>query len=128
MTKTWLMRRSVRRPPAFAVTLRISSSVCRLPFISISPLAAWISSTRLGGRGLAVRRIDDLEAGDVEAVLGARLSLIFASGPTRIGRMMPAFALSTAPRSEVSSQGCTTMVGTGGTAFAAAIRRSYLLG
>ena len=39
MTKTWLMRRSVRRPVAFAVTARISSSVCRLPFISSSPLA-----------------------------------------------------------------------------------------
>ena len=73
MTKTWLIRRSVRSPPTFAVTLRISSSVCRLPFISISPLAAWISSTRLCGRGLAVRGIDDLEAGDFEAVLGGRV-------------------------------------------------------
>jgi hypothetical protein len=41
--------------------------------------------------------------------------------------MMPALALSTAPRSEVSSQGCTTAVGVGGAARAAAIRRSYLL-
>jgi hypothetical protein len=32
------------------------------------------------------------------------------------------------PRSEVSSQGYTTMVGIGGAALAAAIRRSYLLG
>src|ERR1700742_720166 len=54
--------------------------------------------------------------------------LIFVSGPTRTGRMMPASALSTAPRSDVSSHGCTTMVGTGGTAFAAAIKRSYLVG
>ena len=29
--------------------------------------------------------------------------------------MMPASAASTAPRNELSSQGCTTMVGTGGT-------------
>ena len=42
--------------------------------------------------------------------------------------MMPAAALSTTPRSEVSSQGCTTMVRAAGTALAAAIRRSYLLG
>jgi hypothetical protein len=42
--------------------------------------------------------------------------------------MMPACALSIAPRSDVSSQGCTTTVGTGGTALAAAIKRSYLLG
>jgi hypothetical protein len=39
ITKTWLMRRAVRRPVDFAVTLRISSSVCRLPFINSSPLA-----------------------------------------------------------------------------------------
>src|SRR5438552_13507150 len=55
------------------------------------------------------------------------VSLIFFSGPTNTGRMIPAAALSTAPRNEVSSQGCTTMVGVGGTAWAAAIRRSYLL-
>src|SRR5215475_2237485 len=55
-------------------------------------------------------------------------SLIFLSGPTSIGRMMPALALSTAPRNEVSSQGCTTIVGVGGTALAAAIKRSYFVG
>src|SRR6266481_3937778 len=53
------------------------------------------------------------------------VSVIFAAGPTNIGLIMPASALSTAPRSELSSQGCTTMVATAGTAFAAAIRRSY---
>src|SRR5258705_12075578 len=57
----------------------------------------------------------------------AAVSLIFAAGPTRVGLIMPASAASTAPRSELSSQGCTTMVDTAGTAFAAAIRRSYLL-
>jgi hypothetical protein len=41
--------------------------------------------------------------------------------------MIPAAALSTTPRNDVSSQGCTTMVGDGGAARAAAIRRSYLL-
>ena len=45
MTKTWLIRRSVRRPVAEAVTSRISSSVCRLPFISSSPLPSRISAT-----------------------------------------------------------------------------------
>jgi hypothetical protein len=39
MMKTWLMRRAVRRPVEEAVTARINSSVCRLPFISSSPLA-----------------------------------------------------------------------------------------
>ena len=70
----------------------------------------------LGGGCLAVRRVDDLEAADVDAVLGGRI-LIFAAGPTRIGMMMPASAASTAPRSEVSSQGCATMVVAGGTAL-----------
>ena len=45
MTKTWLIRRAVRRPVAEAVTSRISSSVCRLPFISSSPLPSRISAT-----------------------------------------------------------------------------------
>src|SRR6516164_5805941 len=58
----------------------------------------------------------------------AAVSLILSLGPTSTGRMMPALALSTAPRSDVSSHGCTTMVGAGGTVLAAAISRSYLLG
>ena len=45
MMKTWLMRRAVRSPVFPEVTSRISSSVCRLPFISSSPLASRISST-----------------------------------------------------------------------------------
>ena len=40
--------------------------------------------------------------------------------------MIPASAASIAPRNEVSSQGCTTIVVAGGTFFALAIRRSYL--
>src|SRR5437899_3226565 len=39
--------------------------------------------------------------------------------------MMPASAASVAPRSEVSSHGCTTTVVAAGTSFARAIRRSY---
>ena len=39
---------------------------------------------------------------------------ILAAGPTRIGTMMPASAASIGPRSEVSSQGCTTTVVAGG--------------
>ena len=55
MAKTWLMRRAVRRPVAGSTTARISSSVCRAPFISASTLpkraiataasaAAWLCS------------------------------------------------------------------------------------
>src|SRR4249919_3862012 len=53
------------------------------------------------------------------------ISLTLPAGPTRIGSMIPASAASTAPRSELSSQGCTTRVGTAGTFCAAPIRRSY---
>src|ERR1700759_5668337 len=55
----------------------------------------------------------------------AATSLIRAAGPTRVALMIPASADSIAPRSELSSQGCTTMVETVDTLFAAAIRRSY---
>src|ERR1700752_5361042 len=52
-------------------------------------------------------------------------SLILAAGPTRIALMIPASADSSAPRNELSSQGCTTIVVTEGTFLAAALRRSY---
>src|SRR5436190_10710364 len=55
----------------------------------------------------------------------AATSLILAAGPTRIALMIPASADSIAPRSELSSHGCTTMVDTVGTPFAAVIKRSY---
>ena len=80
-----------------------------------------------GRRRLAVRSIDDLERGDIETELAGRIpDLPFGSDqhrPDDAGRRT-----STAPRSEVSSQGCTTIVGAGGAALAAAISRSYLLG
>ena len=47
MTKQWLMRRSVRMPPSRATTAPISSSVCRLPFISASARPSRTSSTAL---------------------------------------------------------------------------------
>src|SRR4029079_9828572 len=53
-------------------------------------------------------------------------ALILSVGPTRIGTIRPAAAASTAPRSEVSSQGCATTVLTGGSCVALAINRSYL--
>ena len=109
MMKTWLIRRAVRRPVADAVTARISSSVCRLPFIRSSPLPARISSTRLRGRRLAVRRVDDFDTCRCRDCACVRTAAIFAAGPTRIGMMMPASAASITPRSEVSSQGCTTI-------------------
>jgi hypothetical protein len=38
MMNVWLIRRAVRRPVLLEVTSRMSSSVCRLPFINSSPL------------------------------------------------------------------------------------------
>src|SRR5204862_5746901 len=55
----------------------------------------------------------------------AAVSLILAAGPTRIALMIPASADSIAPRNELSSQGCTTMVDTVGTPFSATMRRPY---
>src|ERR1700750_1071648 len=55
----------------------------------------------------------------------AATSLIRAAGPTRIALMILASADSIAPRRELSSQGCTTMVEAVDTLLAAAIRRSY---
>ncbi len=68
MMKTWLIRRVVRRPVADAVTACISSSVCRLPFISSSPFASRISLTPESRRIVAVRRVDDFETADVDIV------------------------------------------------------------
>jgi hypothetical protein len=45
MTKTWLTRRPVLRPVSLATTSAISSSVCRLPFISSSASPARTSRT-----------------------------------------------------------------------------------
>src|SRR6201989_1226086 len=50
---------------------------------------------------------------------------IFPTGPTMIGLIIPISAASTAPRNDVSSQGCTTSVVTAGHALARAIRLSY---
>ena len=69
MMKTWLMRRAVRRPVLDEVTARMSSSVCRLPFISSSPLRLVDQLDGFGRGGLAVGGIDDLEFADIELVL-----------------------------------------------------------
>lgn len=45
ITKQWLTRRAVRSPVSRLTTAPISSSVCRLPFISASALPSRTSST-----------------------------------------------------------------------------------
>ena len=70
MMKTWLIRRSVRRPVAEAATSFISSSVCRLPFISSSPLPSRISATAWAAAAWLCGASTMLAAGNVDAVLG----------------------------------------------------------
>ena len=124
MTKTWLIRRSVRRPVAEAVTSCISSSVCRLPFIRSSPLpsrisaTAWAAAAWLCGASTIWRPARSMPC-------SAATARIFASGPTSTGSISRSAAASIAPRSEVSSQGWATIVTAGEPSRAAAIRRSY---
>ncbi len=55
------------------------------------------------------------------------IASIRARGPTRIGAIRPSFAASTAPRRELSSQGCATAVGVGASALQASMRRWYFV-
>ena len=52
ITKQWLMRRAVRRPTSRFTTAAISSSVCRLPFISASALPSRTSCTAASAAAL----------------------------------------------------------------------------
>ena len=123
MTKTWLIRRSVLSPVAEAVTSRISSSVCRLPFIRSSPLPSRISVTARAAAWLWPRR----RFRPVRSMpCSAATPRIFVSGPTSTGSIRPTAAASTAPRSEVSSQGWATIVTAGVPSRAEAIERSWI--
>src|ERR1043165_2943436 len=124
MMNTWLIRRAVRSPIFDEVTSRMSSSVCRLPFISTSPFDAWISSTAFAAAASLCGTSTISKRSMSRRALRATAAILPA-GPTRIGVMMPASAASIGPRSDVSSQGCTTIVLTGGTCLARAMRRSY---
>ena len=122
--KTWLMRRAVRKPVSAAVTARISSSVCRLPFISISPWPARMSSTALAAAA-SLCATSTSSYFPISIPCSRATFLTLAAGPTRTGMISPASAASIAPRSDVSSHGCTTIVFAAGTFFASAINRSY---
>ena len=123
MTKTWLMRRAVRRPVSLRTTSAISSSVCRLPFISASAspartictafsAAAWLWAVSTicipRDRGAARR-----PGGD--ARVRSDQHRTYESGGRGIQR-----------RGErVCSHGCTTAVRMGESARQAAIHASY---
>ena len=89
MTKQWLMRRAVRSPVSRLTTAAISSSVCRLPFISASALPSRTSCDGLRRRtpGCAARR---RSAGPRCRCRTARATASMrAAGPTRIGAISP---------------------------------------
>ena len=111
MTKTWLMRRPVRSPVSRFVTSASSSSECRLPFISSSALPVRTSSTAFSAAAwLCGTSTISMPPRSSENSL-ATAAILFL-GPTRIGLINPASPASTAPLSEVSSQGCATAVAT----------------
>ena len=118
------MRRSVRSPVSLRTTSAISSSVCRLPFISSSAFPRRTSSTAFSAAAwlCGTSTISYRPRSSVSFSATAR---IFAIGPTRIGRMIPASAASIAPDSEELSHGCATAVGIGDKPSQRAISRSY---
>ncbi len=124
MMKQWLMRRLVRRPVSRLTTAAISSSECRLPFISISALPSRARRTAASAEaslcGASTTSKAEMSSPNCAATASMR-----AFGPTRIGRMRPICAASTAPRSELSSQGCATAQGAGTRALQRSIRRWY---
>ena len=106
------MRRLVRSA-GVAITACISSSVCRLPFISTSTwpeaassaaraAAAWLCSTA------------SMRALPRSSPACSATARIFASGPISHGTIRPRRAAASAPASEVASQGWTTPHCTGG--------------
>ena len=90
-----------------------------------APSPARISSTACAAEawlwGASTRRKPEMSAPAFCATAS-----ILRRGPTRIGTMMPSPAASTAPSSEVSSQGCTTTVGAAGRSLVRSISCSYL--
>src|ERR671912_2202469 len=125
MTKQWLTRRAVRRPPSRRTTAPMSSSVCRLPFISASAWPDFTSSTATSAVawlcGASTMRIMETSLPSASAA-----AVILACGPTRMGSIGPSPAASnTAPR-DAASHGCTTATFSLGSDCAAATSRSYL--
>ena len=85
MTKTWLMRRPVRRPVSRFITAPISSSVCRLPFISSSALPARTSSTAFSAAAWLCGTSTISILAEVEReLLGDRADLVLGTDENRL--------------------------------------------
>ena len=127
MMKQWLMRRAVRMPVSRATTAPISSSVCRLPFISASARPArparppWRRS-----RGCALASTI-VEARRCRAQPAPRRRGCAPRARPGSGSISPSRAASTALSSETASQGwATAVVDRRHAAAPPSTRRSYL--
>ena len=104
MMKTWLIRRAVPMPVSLRTTSAISSSVWRLPFIKALASPARTISTAFAAAAWLCGALTNCIPSRSRAS-DAASARILASGPTRIGLINFACAASSAPASEVSSQG-----------------------
>ena len=117
MTKTWLIRRSVRRPVAEAVHAAHQLVSVQAALHQQLALAGVDQLDRFGGGGMAVRSVDESRSRRCRCCARRPTSRIFAFGPDEDRLDEAGLAASIAPRSEVSSHGCTTSVGAGGTSW-----------
>ena len=125
MMKQWLTRRLVRSPVSRFTTAAMISSECRLPFISISALPSRARRTAVSAEATLCGASTTSKA-EMSILNWAATAAMRALGPTRMGRIRPSSAASTAPRNELSSHGCATAQGVAGSALQRAIRASYL--
>src|SRR5262245_9983159 len=118
------MRFALRMPVSRATTAPISSSVCRLPFISASALPSRTSATaRAAASWLCAASTSGRAAMSIPAFAATARSL--SAGATRMGSIRLILVASMTDCSDTSSQGCTITVLTGGSSRAAATTRSY---
>ena len=110
MMKTYLPGCAVRRPVVPDVTARISWSRLQAALHQEFALAFANERDGLRRRRLAVRRVDESVRGYIEARLARRRSRFSPWVQPGPDDDFPASAASTAPRSEVSSQGWATIV------------------
>ena len=96
MTKQWLIRRSVRMPVSRATTAAISSSVCRLPFISAAALPSRTNATALAAESWLCAA-STIGRPAMSMPWRAATSRMRAGGPTRIGSIRRSLRASTAP-------------------------------
>ena len=117
------MRRAVRSPPSRETTAPISSSVCRLPFISAPAAPSLQSFTAAAAASTGVAASTN-SAPSSETPAAAAAFSIAARGPTRIGLKPPARIACSGPSRLSRSQGHATAAVSAGARAALSISRS----